>query len=202
MPTLSGHGAKYWFGKRVKSDPGAELGKDAAGREGKVSQTHRWFSYDWWFGHNMTRSSAGTWSSFEDRGKAPKASVWGKPSERYVRLTKPTTSSAEQLHQDKTNYAAYVAEREDTATSATNGYMVNKAGKAKGYQGADFFAVDNRYRPGRRWMTDELRAWFGDSDTAQNGRNNGGLLSFAAYRKQTVRDVAAESRKLTKRKAA
>ena len=88
------------------------------------------------------------------------------------------------------------------SVATLSGYMVTPAGKAKGYTGGDFFAVDNRYRPGGRWMTDELRAWFGDSDTAQNGRNHGGLLSFTAYRRQTVRDLAAESSKVTTRKAA
>jgi len=83
MTTLSGHRAKYWFGKKVRQAPGTELGKDARGNDGKVSQTHRWFSYDWWFGHNMTRSTAGTWSSFENRGKAPAPSKWGKPSQRH-----------------------------------------------------------------------------------------------------------------------
>ena len=200
MTTLSGHRAKYWFGKHVQQAPGTELGKDARGNDGKVSQTKRWFSYDWWFGHNMTRSSAGTWSSFDNRGNAPAPSKWGKPTQ--LGNARRTTSSAEQLSQDKQGYAAYVAQREDAATSATNGYMVTPAGKAKGYTGGDFFAVDNRYRPGRRWMTDELRAWFGDSDTAQVGKGGGGVLSFTAYTRQTKRDRAAESSKVTMRKAA
>jgi len=51
-------------------------------------------------------------------------------------------------------------------------------------------------------MTDELRAWFGDSDTAQVGKGGGGVLSFTAYTRQTKRDRAAESSKVTMRKAA
>lgn len=183
VATLSGRRAKYWFGKRVRQAPGTELGEDARGNFGKVSQTKRWFSYDWWLGHNMTRASNGTWSSFEGRGKPAAGNPWGRSS--FKSKAKREAPAALELRVAKENYAAYCAEREDTATSATNGYMVNPAGRAKGYSGSDFFAVDNRHRPGRRWMSDELRAWFGDSDTAQHGRGGGGLLSFTAYRRQT-----------------
>jgi len=80
--------------------------------------------------------------------------------------------------------------------------MVTPAGRAHGYDGESFFAENAAARPGRRWMTDELRSWFGDSDTAQDGKGGGGVLSFTAYTRQTKRDLAAESSKVTTRKAA
>lgn len=77
-------------------------------------------------------------------------------------------------------YNTYVAAQEDAATTATNGYMVSAAGLAKGYNGGDFFNPDGRYRIGKRYMTDELKSWFGDSDSPQE-TTGGGLLTFKQY---------------------
>lgn len=189
VATLSGHRARYWFGKRVRSAPGSELGRDAQHREGKVSETRRWFSYDWWFGHNMTRSSAGTWSSFENRGKAPAPAKWAKST--YRARAKTGTNTERARADAKGAYAAYLHARYLAAAKATKEYMVTPAGRAHGYDGESFFAENTSARPGRRWMTDELRAWFGDSDTAQSGKGGGGVLSFTAYQRLSKQERPA-----------
>jgi len=83
-------------------------------------------------------------------------------------------------------YGDYLAERESAANTATSTHMVNATGRAKGYDSGSFFHPNASYRPGRKHMTDELRSWMGDPDSAtEHGGNGGGLLSFAQWHEQT-----------------
>ena len=183
MATLSGHRAGLWFGKRVRSEPGTELGPDDRGNFGKVSDTGRYFTWEWWFGHHLDRDSAGRWG---DDAKAATRSSWA--SEQRAARARPTRkeSAADRKRREQREYAAYCHERFQAAEKATNGNMVTKAGRAKGYTGADFFDPDARRRPGMTWATDELRAWFGHGSAAAGHKGSrGGLLSATAYREQT-----------------
>jgi hypothetical protein len=56
---------------------------------------------------------------------------------------RPTTP-ADAARQLRTDYAGYLHAEYLAAESATNGYMVNRAGKKKGYTGSDFFKVGRR----------------------------------------------------------
>lgn len=187
MAALAGARARYWFGKRVRSAPGSEAGTDAEGRDGKVSLTHRWFSYEWWLGHHMQRATDGTWSSWSGRGKAPAGAKWAKTSHG-------ARSRPNYLARRASNHAAYrdyLAEREEAAVKATNGYMVTKAGKARGYDEGSFFDPNASRRPGRRFMSDELRSWMGDSDSPQEGKGARGVLSFRRWQQLTQAKKAA-----------
>lgn len=67
------------------------------------------------------------------------------------------------------DYASYLHAHYQAAEEATNGYMVTKAGRARGITGGDFF------KPGRRpsvekWGSDELKAWFETKDRAGTRR--------------------------------
>lgn len=190
MPTLSGHRARYWFGKHVKSEPGTELGTDQSDRDGKVSQTRRWFSYEWWTGHHHQRANNGTWSTWEGTGKEATSSTWAKHTTELGRRKGPTDRGARKAQTSA--YRDYLAQREDAATKATNGYMVTPAGKAKHITGGDFFDPNASRRPTRRYMSSELRSWMGDGDSpAEHGGNGGGLMSFTTWAKQTRQAKAA-----------
>lgn len=184
VSTLSGPNAELWFGKRVKATPGTELGPDRRGEYGKVSETGRYFTYDWWFGHHMARDGSGRWD--EDEANRRRRASFGRP----YKDRKDT--AADRKRREAHEYAAYCNERYQAAEKATKGYMVTPAGRARGYDGQDFFDPDARKRPGRRWMTDELRAWFGDGDSAAGDHGSrGGILSATAYRQQTQEKHAA-----------
>lgn len=184
---MTGHRARYWFGKRVKSAPGSELGTDADKRDGKVSQTHRWFSYEWWTGHHHQRANNGTWSTWEGTGKAPAGAKWAKSSTGTRKApTDPGSRKAKTAA-----YRDYLAERERAATRATNGYMLTKAGKARGYDGGSFFDPNTSRRPSRRYMSDELRSWMGDGDSPAERGNGAGLMTYSTWEKQTRQDKAA-----------
>jgi len=64
-------------------------------------------------------------------------------------------------------YAAYLHGEYLAACAATNGYMVNAGGKARGFTSTDFFKVGRRPSV-ERWGTVELRAWFRSGDAAQS----------------------------------
>jgi len=173
-----------WFGKRVTAEPGTELGPNDAGDYGKVSETGRWFSYDWWFGHHMTREGDGTWK--DERGFGKRAG-----GGTYKGRTRAPESAAQRRERAQRDYAGYCHERFQAAEKATAGNMVTPAGRAKGYSGADFFAPDSRQRPGRKWMTEELRGWMGDGDAAGGHHGSrGGILSFTAYEQQSKERAA------------
>lgn len=193
MGTLSGRRADLWFGKRVRSAPGTELGPDNRGNYGQVSQTGRYFTWEWWFGHHMDRDERGEWDE-TDAGRR-RREAFGTPkgakAQRAARAGR-RESPADRQKRERAEYVAYCHDRFLAAEKATNGNMVTPAGRAKGYSGADFFDPDARRRPGRRYATDELRAWFGYSDTAAGGHGSrGGLLSATAYREHTRERKAA-----------
>lgn len=193
MTTLTGRRAGLWFGKRVRSEPGTELGPDNAGRYGKVSQTGRYFTYEWWFGHHQQRDGDGTWDETE-QGKASRES-WGRSRGRTRDAAAPgqrRPSKAARSRESAHAYEVYLNERYEAADTACRGVMVSKAGRAKGYTGADFFDANASRRPGRRWMSDELRGWFGDGDAAGGTKGSrGGILSATAYASQTRERAAA-----------
>ena len=190
MPILSGHRARYWFGKRVKQQPGAELGTDAEKRDGKVSQTHRWFSYEWWTGHHHQRAADGSFSTWDGTGKPATRSQWAKHTTNLGQRKAPADRGGRKAK--TAAFRDYLAEREHTATKATNGYMVTPAGKAKHITGGDFFDPNTSRRPSRRYMSSELRSWMGDGDSpAEHGGNGGGLMSFTTWQRQTRQEQAA-----------
>lgn len=83
----------------------------------------------------------------------------------------------------RSDHAAYLDAHYRDADDATNGYMVNAAGKAKGITGADFF------KPGRRpsvqkWGLDELRDWFRVGDAGSRRILSAG--EFAAQQRQAA----------------
>lgn len=184
MSVHAGKRAEWWFGKRTKAAPGSEHGTDSQGRYGQVSRTHRWFSYDWWFGHHFDREPDGTW---KDDGGPKRQAGW---ETTYKPRSKPQTA-AQRRQTAQRDYADYLHERYLAAEKATRGNMVTAAGKAKGYGGADFFDADARRRPGARWMSDELRAWFGRGDAAAGEHGGrGGILSFTRWQAQTSERAA------------
>jgi hypothetical protein len=88
-------------------------------------------------------------------------------------------------------YIAYCDHMLKDARRATRGVMLSRAGKAAGKRDEDFFAYDARTRPGRRYMSDELRAWFGDEHTAAGvAGGRGGVLSYAAWKRQQQRKAS------------
>jgi len=110
--------------------------------------------------------------------------AWGS----YTRTRKPENYAARGKSR-RAEYGDYLAERESAANTATNSYMVNPAGRAKGYDSGSFFLPNSSHRPGRKHMTDELRSWMGDPDSAtEHGGNGGGLLSFAQWHEQTKQE--------------
>lgn len=112
---------------------------------------------------------------------SPSQFDWGN----YERSRKPENYAA-RGKSNRAAYGDYLAERESAANTATNSYMVNESGKAKGYTSGSFFHPNASMRPGRKHMTDELRSWMGDSDSpAEHGGNGGGLLSFAKWHAQS-----------------
>lgn len=168
--------SELWFGKHVSADPGTELGEDAKGQYGKVSKSHRWFPYEWWFGHHLTREHDGTWKDTRGFGR--------RRSSGLATKARGNVASSQ-------DYALYCHERHMAAESATHGHMVTPAGKARGITGSDFFDPDARRRPGRKWMTEELRGWFGDGDAAGGHHGSrGGLLSKTAFTQQTRQRAA------------
>lgn len=144
----------------------------------------RWFSDEWWKGHHKDRDASGQWEDGQG-GRARKA--WGQST--YQRTHKPEGYAA-RVRSNRAAYRDYLAEREDAATKATNGYMLTKAGKARGYDGGSFFDPNASRRPGRRYMSDELRSWMGDSDSPAE-RGGGGVLSFNRWSHLTQAKRAA-----------
>lgn len=174
MSVHSGPRAEWWFGKRTKLKPGTEAGVDAKGRHGKVSETQRWFSYDWWFGHHFGRQWDGT---FADEGD-----VRSRP--RSFR------TAAQRRQESRRDYAGYLDERFNAAERATNGNMLTKAGKARRIDPRSFFDENASRRPSMKWASDELRAWFGHGSAAagRTGARNGGVLTFRQWQEQSRDD--------------
>lgn len=176
MGTYAGKRAEWWFGKRTKLAPGTEAGTDAQGRYGKVSQTRRWFSYDWWMGHYHSREWDGTFGGDYKPAARPRG----------------FKSAAERTAAARREYAAYCQHEFLAAEAATNGHMVTKAGQARGIDGESFFDPNAARRPSMKWASDELRGWFGHSSAAGGGRRGARrLLSFTAWQEQTREKAAA-----------
>ncbi len=107
---------------------------------------------------------------------------WG---ESTYKSTRKPENYAQRDKSRRADYGNYLIDRENAADKATNGYMVNPKGKAKGYDGGSFFHPNASHRPGRGHMTDELRSWMGDSDSpSEDGGNGGGVLSYAQWHTQ------------------
>ena len=174
--TQKGKRPREWFRKAEPShDAGAELGTDQHGQDGRTSKGRKWFSHEWWLGHHHQRAADGSWSTWEGTGKAPHARF--AASTLGTRAKAPTRASR---HADaQKDYTTHLHRLESDATAATNGFMVTPAGKAKGIKGGDFFAFSNR--PARRYMSEELRAWMQDGDTAATGSKGGGLSTFRSW---------------------
>lgn len=95
------------------------------------------------------------------------------------------------LDDDYAEYVAYCDSMYADAARATRGTLLNRAGKAAGIREHAFFAYDARTRPGARYMSDELRAWMGDQHVAAGVKGSrGGVLSYAAWKRQHRRKVA------------
>ena len=108
--------------------------------------------------------------------KKPAASAWGT-DKTLGRRAKPTKAGVRRSSSN--DYAAYLHGQYLAADKATRGNMVTKAGRAKGYTGADFFRAGPRPSV-TRWGTPELRSWFGDGNAASSGRSHR-LLTRAAW---------------------
>ena len=121
-------------------------------------------------------------SADEQMGPEDFGGGWGGS---YQRTRKPE-NYAQRGKTNRAAYGDYLAERESAANTATKSYMVNDSGRAKGYDSGSFFHPNASHRPGRKHMTDELRSWMGDGDTAtSDGGNGGGLLSFKQWHTQS-----------------
>ena len=181
MTAHAGKRAAYWFGKRDAGRPFSRAGDDAAGRDGRVSMSERWFSDEWWRGHHKERDAGGRW---EDNDGA-RERTWGAPSK--LGHARKASGYAERQKDSRAAYKDYLVEREHAAAKATKEYMVTAAGRRKGYDQSSFFHPNASARPGRRYMTDELRSWFGDGDSASTdgGNGGGGILTFARWQKLT-----------------
>jgi hypothetical protein len=179
-----------WFRKSVpRQDPGTELGIDQDGQYGKTSKGRKWFSYDWWHGHHMARAADGSWATWDNMGKAPAGAKWGSTYTTAPSLkADPAKATAAARFSRQTEYTTHLHRLESEATTATNGFMVTPAGKAKGYRGSDFFAFSTANRPARRYATDELRAWMQDSDTASTDSKGGGLMSYREWERRKKDD--------------
>lgn len=79
-------------------------------------------------------------------------------------------------------YRLYLHERFAAAEEATCGFMVTPAGRSRGYDGESFFHPHASKRPSRKYMTEELRSWFGDADSSVTTTAGGPLIeSFTRW---------------------
>lgn len=180
--THAGPRPREWYRKSEPDHPpGTELGTDQHGQDSKTSARRLWFSHEWWIGHHHTRAADGSWADWGNAGKAPRAK-WGTTLTSKAR--QPTKAKARA--NNVAEYRNYLHTKEQAADAATNGYTTNAAGKAKGYDSGSFFHYNTSRRPGRRYMTDELRAFLSDGDTAAAKSDQGGpILTMAQWTKQT-----------------
>ena len=112
--------------------------------------------------------------------------AWGS-APAYVPRNTPTVRPSVNAE-----YAAYLHSQYLAACEATNGYMVNAGGKARGYTSTDFFKVGRRPSV-ERWGSEELRAWFGSGDAAQSDTHGWGhVMSKGEY--VAALDVDADKR--------
>jgi len=195
--TSKGKRPREWFRKNEEDEPaGTELGTDQHGQDGKTSKGRRWFSYEWWTGHHHQRASDGSYSTWAGTGKKPEGqgSKWASAyvSEKVSKAKAPTRHSR---HLDaQQDYVVHTERLYNAAEAATNGNLVTPAGKAKGYGGKEFFAFSTAHRPSRRYMSDELRAWFGDGDTAASDQRGGGLMTFREWERRKKDDRHRDDR--------
>ena len=169
---------REWFRKsEPRHDAGTELGTDQLGQDGKTSRGRKWFSHEWWTGHHHQRAADGSWSTWDGTGKAPHARFGASTLGQRAKAPTRASNTADTRHA----YTSYLHALETKATSATNGFMLTPAGKAKGYRGGDFFALNSSDRPPRRYMSEELRAWMKDGDTAATSNTGGNLMTYREW---------------------
>lgn len=93
----------------------------------------------------------------------------------------------EWMRRTNEDHQAHLHAQRLDAEKATNGNMVNAAGRARGITGEDFFKPGNR-RSIDQWGSDEMKRWNGSENTAQIGDTSslGHVFGLSEYRRHVM----------------
>lgn len=135
-----------------------EIERARKAQAGGRGQSGLWHSPRWWRFHHAVTDECGAYSDWEHAeachngaGRQKRAGWVVNTVER--RRSKRTPAAAAQ----RADFDAYLDERYNAASAATNGVMLSARGKARGVDSRRFFTAS---RVDQGAASDELRDWF------------------------------------------